>query len=865
MVVETRTGALDGPDDDYELTAAAGLSPRIGGGKDVTAWTGGSNQAARRLARPSSTMARRPTDFKSANTVEHIATKGLPEERHIGPDEKTSKITLTSWVNSVRSYMEERGMDTVFHVFDGQTNTETYLLTDWGSASPAKIEAWVATLRTGVPKPDGTLLPPCDYDLDNLKWSGKAILNSVSLPLWETVEKDLGVDASGPEAFAAVVYKLQQVSSAAVRTLVDELKNLSLLKEPGQDVEIFGGRVVELCRRISGTGSAPADLVVLAASTFLECDVLSFKLKAIKVHDDVDEDARVMTWDAVVRTLKTKYQSLKGQGLWTPQSTTKKKDDELSGLHAAINKLSAEVAGSRDGGGGKDGGGDKGGVRCYGCNELGHIARDCPKNRGSGSRSQPKEGEPHTKTVNGASQSWCNICRRWTKGTKEHLTEKHVRRDVNAPAPSPAPPPAPPSEAPAPAPALGGLAASDSQPGGNLFLQSGLFVGQLTDMNDEEAPAQADEVSANDAVTSADDPTMCPEDLFHVAANSLGLDESSKHMNHEEAQSHKTLGIYMLATTSGEMTSFLMRVARIRSVTGHNVESWVTAVESKLADVGILTIAMVIAEIHVINSKLFRAGHVPMYIRTLDIMVREGVKMKVTTELSVKSQNEEMLVFLRLVAESRQITGSNVDSWVTKVHAKLHRVDMDNVEETVSGIVLLNRKLRAARFSVMHHLTMDSMARTGLDVLVSRRPTSDASSDDTELGQCMACDGFGAVHTLCSNCEDSGMLYDRIEPSDGSSVLPELSQGPWPDSAGSGVHDDMSRDDRNGFLASMGEEVDTVATHDTWKAVSKESLPSDGANSSEGTCPTCDASGSVGEICATCDNGSTYLNFRAGL
>jgi hypothetical protein len=260
-------------------------------------------------------MARRPVDFKSANTIEHIATKGLPEDRHIGPDEKTSKITLTSWVNSTRSYMEERGLDTVFYVYDGATDTETYLLTDWGSASPAKIEAWVATLRAGVPKADGTTHLPCDYDLDNLKWSGKAILNSVSLPLWETVEKDLGVDASGPEAFAAVVYKLQQVSSAAVRALVDELKNLSLLKEPGQDVEIFGGRVVELCRRISGTGSAPTDLVVLAAATFLECDVLAFKLKAIKVHDEVDDNSRAMTWDAVIRTLKTKYQSLKGQGL----------------------------------------------------------------------------------------------------------------------------------------------------------------------------------------------------------------------------------------------------------------------------------------------------------------------------------------------------------------------------------------------------------------------------------------------------------------------------------------------------------------------------------------------------------------------
>jgi hypothetical protein len=223
------------------LAAACGSgvpSPHIRGGNDLTAWTGGPNKVAKRLARPSSTMARKPTDFKSANTIKHFATKGLP-------DEKMSKITLTSWVNLTCSYMEERGLDTVFHIYDGRTDSETYLLTNWGSASPAKIEAWVATLHAGVPKTAGTLSPPCNYNLDNLKWSGKAILNSVTFALWETVKKDLGVDASGPEAFTTVVYKLQQVGSAAVHALVDKQKDLSLLKEPGQDAEIFGGRVVE--------------------------------------------------------------------------------------------------------------------------------------------------------------------------------------------------------------------------------------------------------------------------------------------------------------------------------------------------------------------------------------------------------------------------------------------------------------------------------------------------------------------------------------------------------------------------------------------------------------------------------------------
>ena len=118
------------------------------------------------------------------------------------------------------------------------------------------------------------------------------------------------MESSGTEAFIAVVYKIQHVSSAAVQTLVEELKNVSLLKDPRQDVEIFGWRVVKLCCHIYGTRSVPANLVVCAAATFLECYVLAFKLKDIKVHDEVDDNSGAMTWDAVVHNLKIKYKTL---------------------------------------------------------------------------------------------------------------------------------------------------------------------------------------------------------------------------------------------------------------------------------------------------------------------------------------------------------------------------------------------------------------------------------------------------------------------------------------------------------------------------------------------------------------------------
>ena len=169
-------------------------------------------------------MARHPTDFKSANSIEKIVTEVLAENQNIRPEEKTSKITLTSWVNYIKTYMEERGLYTVFWVYDASTDVENYLLKYWGSAEPKIIQQWVDTLRTGVPDTQASIdaagnkstpvyFPPlqlvCEYDLENFKWSGKAIMQIISLELWETIEKDLDCDPSGPEAFASVVYKSQ--------------------------------------------------------------------------------------------------------------------------------------------------------------------------------------------------------------------------------------------------------------------------------------------------------------------------------------------------------------------------------------------------------------------------------------------------------------------------------------------------------------------------------------------------------------------------------------------------------------------------------------------------------------------------------
>lgn len=135
--------------------------------------------------------------------------------------------------------------------------------------------------------------------------------------------------------------------------MVDNLKKLNLIKEPGQVIKVFGSRVIEMARRISSSRSAPPNLTAIAAGCFIECDVLPFKLKALGFFDKVDDEPNAMSWDEIVRKLKSKYRSLLDMGLWEPQKSQVKIEESsmLDRLHAAINKLTAQVAGE----GGRDG------------------------------------------------------------------------------------------------------------------------------------------------------------------------------------------------------------------------------------------------------------------------------------------------------------------------------------------------------------------------------------------------------------------------------------------------------------------------------------------------------------------------------
>ena len=97
--------------------------------------------------------------------------------------------------------------------------------------------------------------------------------NSVTPALWQSIEKDLPIDASGPEIFSMLIMKQQFLNTSTARKMVNDLSDMSLIKEPGQDADKFGNKISELSIKIEGSGSSSPDLTVLVARSFLNCTV----------------------------------------------------------------------------------------------------------------------------------------------------------------------------------------------------------------------------------------------------------------------------------------------------------------------------------------------------------------------------------------------------------------------------------------------------------------------------------------------------------------------------------------------------------------------------------------------------------------
>jgi hypothetical protein len=131
------------------------------------------------------------------------------------PGEPNQAITLTYWLREITKRIENCGMDTVFRVYDPTKATqEQYLLSSWNNISEEDFDAWMKALQTeGVKRAGGgPNLPVCDWDIENLTWSGEMLKDIISEKLWMDIVSLLPSE-TGPHVFMAIVERVQYTSA----------------------------------------------------------------------------------------------------------------------------------------------------------------------------------------------------------------------------------------------------------------------------------------------------------------------------------------------------------------------------------------------------------------------------------------------------------------------------------------------------------------------------------------------------------------------------------------------------------------------------------------------------------------------------
>jgi hypothetical protein len=324
---------------------------RIGGGTDDTSfWTGGSNIPAKKLKKPKSYLARRPGDFRGAEKVETGCKAGLKYEIRPGlADEKsTYTISLTEWVREIQKKLEDGGMDTVFRLYDATSTTpERYLLEKWGTIQEQEVTEWLNDLMVAGVKYDAQdatkRAPLCDFDLDNLTWSGDMIKDSISRKFWSEIQSLLK-GKTGPRIFYAVVTRLQHTTATTARDLVKKLEALKLTKEPGMDVTTFSKKVTDLIDQINDCGerNLPIDLSLVVIGLYEDTGVSKFDLQQTILFNEINKDVKAYAPKQVVEKMKDAYFALTCINKW-PHKNQKSKNDEMAVMKATINTLQQKI------------------------------------------------------------------------------------------------------------------------------------------------------------------------------------------------------------------------------------------------------------------------------------------------------------------------------------------------------------------------------------------------------------------------------------------------------------------------------------------------------------------------------------------
>jgi hypothetical protein len=376
------------------------LTPPLRGGvENGIAWTGGGRRGTIfGLSEPTSPDAFRPTDFRSMNIVHSKCTSGFPEKNCFDTD-TTSQVKLVSYMREVKTFLTQTGQEGVFFVKHTGDGVERNILDYSGMYTSADVQHHVTKLRASGDS----------YDAKNLRTSGILMLTTIGPTLKGEIEKFIHTEDSktGPYIFMLIIERIVTCSTSTWRALITELGSLSIVNEPGENVEVFADKVTGICCTLEGADQLPKDNAMLVAKSFMYSKVLTFGATFMAIYGQIDDSPNAYQWHTIVLRATKLYRGMVQQKLWTVD----------------MPRVPAGLAGElvvRDGGTST--------MTCHSCGVVGHISRNCPKNAGGTGKdpwktTAPSAGASQTMTKFDKKYFWCGICRHWNL---THTTDKHI-------------------------------------------------------------------------------------------------------------------------------------------------------------------------------------------------------------------------------------------------------------------------------------------------------------------------------------------------------------------------------------------------------------------------------------------------------
>ena len=206
--------------------------PRVGGVSSDVPWTGGSNINVKGNTEPADVLCYHPSSFKEMQRQHAELKTGLHESQRLElVDGQKTSIGLTVWITWMMMMLVQKGMDTVFKVWDEGTQ-EVDLLKEWGMVTMESLTNWIERLQ-------GTLGDK--FDKENLKLSAHCIRASLGPHLLSRVVSLTGPEATGPELFLTAVQQVGFMTASLVRSVCNQIQDMKLKSFPGENVIKMGG------------------------------------------------------------------------------------------------------------------------------------------------------------------------------------------------------------------------------------------------------------------------------------------------------------------------------------------------------------------------------------------------------------------------------------------------------------------------------------------------------------------------------------------------------------------------------------------------------------------------------------------------